>query len=233
MNPSSYTFAEAATRLCKSERTIHEYAKKGFLKKKIENGRVVLNREEVELLAVDVGVKQQPVNRKTVFKLQARLTKVEEEMRAVKHALELRDAPPLRPDANTCSGLLLACTTYLNTTDRFKFWTTSLIDQWTDLFERMDEETLDSFISASSNPQAWVPLFRFCTNLMGFCWENDRQIPSLLWQARAGRLETARQRLRGVIILLVEMGGGTAPLRLLDTLGSPRENLINRIASGT
>jgi len=226
------SFEEAAERLGKSKRSIHLYVAQGRLKKVNDGGKKVLDRESVDLMAVDLQESLQPMNRKTLFKIQSSVTRLEEEMRAVKHALELRDAPPLRPDTNGCLGLISACARYAAIQDKSQFWTTNLVDSWADLFERMDEETFTSFANASNNPHAWVPFFKFCSDLMDFCWANDAQRPSLEWQARAGRLATARQRLRGVVVALVEMGKGTVPPQFLEALGTPREALVAQVAKG-
>ena len=94
MGSGFYSFEEAAARLGKSKRSLHVYVEQGRLKKLVEGGKKVLDRESVDLMAVDLQEGLQPMNRKTLFKLQSTVTKLAEEMRAVKHALELRDAPP-------------------------------------------------------------------------------------------------------------------------------------------
>ena len=157
---------------------------------------------------------------------------MEDELRAVKYALGLRDTPPLRPDEKGCLGMISACTTYLGIQDKAQHWTQKLVDDWAGLFELMDEETFAAFAKASNNPSAWVPFFKFCSDLMDFCWANDKQTPSLAWQAKAGRLDTARQHLRRVIVTMVEMGKGTVPQQFLEALGSNREALLAQMAKG-
>jgi len=232
MGSGFYTFQEASKRLNRSTRSLHDYVKKGFLKKRLEDGQPVLDREDVDLMAVDMGVDAPSMNRKTFLQMQTLLEKTVNEVRALKHALGLRDVQPLRPAQVVCEGLISACTTYLHIDDRDKWWTVDLIEKWSDFFERMDEETFNAFSKTANDPQAWVPFFKFCAELADFCWEQDKKTPSLAWQARAGRLETARQRLRGVVVTWLEMGRGTIPSNLLDVLGSNREALLGRIAKG-
>jgi hypothetical protein len=232
MGSGFYTFQEAAKRLNRSTRSLHDYVKKGFLKKRMEDGQAVLDREDVDLMAVDMGVDAPSMNRKSFLQMQTLLEKTVNEVRALKHALGLRDVPPLRPPQVVCEGLISACTTYLHIDKREDVWTTVIIEKWSDLFERMDEETFNAFSKTSNDPQAWVPFFKFCSELADFCWEQDKKLPSLVWQARASRLETARQRLRGVVVTWLEMGRGVIPAELITALGSNREALLGRIAKG-
>lgn len=230
MGSGFYSFEEASKRLGRSTRSLHDYVKKGFIKKRIENGLPVLDREDVDLMSVDIGTDAPSMNKRTFIQMQTQLSKMSDEMRAVKHALGLRDTPPLRPNHATCDGLISACKAYLYIDKRDECWTPALVDQWVDLFERMDEETLNSLSKASNDPQAWVPFFKWCAEMADFCWEQDKKTPSLAWQARAGRLETARKHLRGVIVTWVEMGRGTLPSAILEALGSHKEALLGRIA---
>ena len=55
MGSGFYSFNEAAERLGKSKRSLYVYVAKGLLKKRTENGRRVLDREDVDLMAVDIG----------------------------------------------------------------------------------------------------------------------------------------------------------------------------------
>jgi len=230
MGSGFYSFEEASKRLGRSTRSLHDYVKKGFLKKRLEDGHPVLDREDVDLMAVDMGIDAPSMNRKTFLQMQTLLEKTVNEVRALKHALGLRDVSPLRPNHTTCDGLISACRTYLYIDKRDECWTPALVDQWVDLFERMDEETLNSFSKASNDPQAWVPFFKFCSEMADFCWEQDKKTPSLAWQARAGRLETARKHLRGVIVTWVEMGRGTLTSAVLEALGSNKDAILGRIA---
>jgi len=230
MGSGFYSFEEASKRLGRSTRSLHDYVKKGLIKKRIENGLPVLDREDIDLMAVDIGTDAPSLNRRTFIQMQTRLNKMSDEMRAVKHALGLREALPLRPNQTTCDGLLSACKSYLYIDKREEFWTPVLVEQWVDLFERMDEETLSSFSKASNDPQAWVPFFKFCSEMADFCWGQDKKAPSLAWQAMAGRLETARKHLRGVIVVWVEMNKGFVSSALLEALGSPKETVLGRIA---
>lgn len=232
MGSGFYSFEEAARRLGRSKRSVHNYVRDGFIKRRVENGVAVLDRADVDSLAVDQGVDLPAMNRKSFFQMQARLKKLEEEMTAVKHSLEIRDVQALRPDQITSMGMIQAAQTYLVTSERDEVWTTTLITQWSDIFERFDEETISLLTKISMDPQAWVPFFKFCSELADFCWGKDKEKPSLAWQVMATRLDTARQHLRRVIVTWLEMGRGTLPQQFMEALGSNREVLVGRMAKG-
>lgn len=230
MGSAFYSFDEAASRLGRAKRSVHDYVKKGFIKKRIEHGVPVLDKSDVDQLAVELGVDLPAMNRHSFFQMQSRLQKMEEQMKAVMHALELRDAPPLRPDAAMAQGLLSAVSTYIHIEGKETHWNDAFMEQWTDILERVDEETLNTLAQASGDSQAWTHFFRFCTALLDFCVAQDAKTPSVIWQLRAGRLETARKRLRQVVVTWVEMGKGIFPEAILDTLGTPREALLRQVA---
>lgn len=233
MGSANYSFDEASSRLGRSKRSVHEYVKKGFIKKRIENGKSALSKEDVDQLAVELGVDLPSMNRHTFLQMQSRLKKLEDEMGAVKHILELRDTPPLRPDPSTGLTLITAVQAYLHVQDKDLVWTPPFIEQWASILERLDEESLNLFAKVSNDTQVWSYFFKFCTALMDFCWVQDRKAPSIEWQLRAGRLDGARKRLREVVVTWVEMGKGTLPQQLAESLSSNREALISRVAKET
>lgn len=232
MGSGFYTFEEAATRLGRSKRSLHDYVKKGLIKKRLNGRESVLDREDVELLASEQGTDYPSLNKKTFLKAQTRLQKLEDEMKMVKHILQIRDVQPLRPDPTTSLGLLSAAKTYLGV-DREAVWMPALIEKWADIFERIDEETLSALVSGSNEAQAWIPFFKFCSQMADFCWEQDKKTPSLAWQAMGTRLETARQGMRRAIMVWLEMGGGTLPEKLLSGLEGPRDSFMRRMAIQT
>ena len=223
---------EAATRLGKTERTVYNLIKEGRIRKKIVEGRTLLDLEDVELAAVDSGEDGPPLNRKTFYRMQSQIQKLQDQVHALMHSLGLRDAPPLRPDTVSCAGLIQAVQQYLFVEDREKVWTPGFVEQWAGILERMDEETFAAITKTANDQQAWVPFFKFCAELADFCWENDKKTPSLAWQALAGKLETARKNMRGAVVTWVEMGRGTIPPHILEALGSNREALVARLAKG-
>jgi len=230
MGSGFYTLEEAMQRLGRSRRSIFDYAKKGFIKRKSETGQPYFDRESVDLLAIDLGTDSPALTRRAFLQLETRTKKLEDEMRMVKHVLEIRDVQPLRPNQATCEGIILACKTYLGSPNREEHWTPALVEQWAGIFESMDEVTFDSLTKTSNDPQAWIPFFRFCSELADFSWAQDKKTPSLVWQALGTRQETARKHLRSVAVTWLEMGKGLVPANLLLALEAPKASLMARVA---
>ncbi len=224
MGSGFLTYAEAANRLGRSKRSIHNYVKLGYLKSIVQAGSKVVFEEDVGQLAIETGVGQPAMNRKSFFQMQCRIQKLENEMTAVKHILEIRDEPLRPPDAEIRT-LHMASMAYLAVGK----WDAVTIDSWAGLFERMDEGFLEKLVVVTQDSKAWVPIFDFCLKLMEF---SNNQVPnSLEWQARFKKLDEGRKRLRGTIILWTEMGRGTASEAILSTLDSPKEGLLRRLSS--
>lgn len=232
MGSGFYSIKEAALRLNKSERSVYGYIKNGFIKKTTVDGQARLDREDVDLLAVDLGSDAPALNRKTFFQMQSQLKKLQDQMGAVMHILEMRSVPPLRPDAPTSTGILHGVQHYMSLQNREEHWTQAKIGEWASILERIDEQTLSAFVEVSNNPQAWVPVFKYCAEMADFCWEQDRKTPSLSWQALAGRMETVRKGLRASVVVWAEMNTGTLPSSLIEVLGSQKEALVARLVKG-
>jgi excisionase family DNA binding protein len=232
MGSGFYSVKEAALRLQKSERTIYTLIKEGRIRKRTVDGRVQLEKEDVDLVAVDLGEDSPPLNRKTFFQLESKVRKLQDQVRALMAALEMRSEPPMRPDPAACASIIQAVQQCLYVENREEIWTEPFVEKWAALLERIDEITFEAITHTANDQQAWVPFFRFCSELADFCWENDRKVPSLAWQALAGRLETARKDMRASVVTWVEMGRGTIPQHVLDALGSHREVLRARLAKG-
>jgi hypothetical protein len=221
---------EAARTLKCSSRSIRNFISRGLLTKKVEGKKVFVSEEDVELLRVERAENLPTLNRRTFLDTQTRLQKLEDEMRAVKHALELREVIPMRPDINACIGMLQAVDMYLRTEDRDKVWTADFIQSWTGILETMDEEAFSRILSVAQDKKAWVPFFELCLQMAEFCRQKDRQRPSLAWQAQAAALETVRERLRRVVVVLVELGRGSMPPEALEGLGDRKGVILSRLA---
>lgn len=219
-----YTYAEAANRLGKSKRSIHNYVKRGYIKSQTKDGNTVLSRHDVEQLAIELGSDLPAMNRKTFFQLQSRLQKLEEEMKTVKHILEIRDEP-LRPSDVELQTLYGAAQSYLAAGK----WEKDTIDSWAGLFERMDEGFLEKLIKTTQEPKAWVPIFDLCLRMHDFAHSQTQE--SLEWQVRYQKLDEGRKKLRGTIIMWTEMGRGTTPYPLLSSLEDPKEGLLRKLAA--
>lgn len=123
---SFYTFKEAANRLNRSTRTIHNYIKRGFLRRDTFNGDVVLNRADVDALAEDAGVDVPAMTRKSFIELQHRTRKLEDQMRTVLHILEIRD-DRIHPSPEQASAFFRAATEAMI---RKGSWTVQEVEMW-------------------------------------------------------------------------------------------------------
>lgn len=224
MGSAFYTYEEAANRLGKSRRSVFNYVKRGYLKNYIREGQVVVRKEDVEQLAVELGSDLPAMNRHTFFQMQSRLQKLENEMTTVKHILEIRDEP-LRPSDSEAIAISAAAKTYLAAGN----WTAEHVDQWLPLFEKMDESFLEKLISATQEPKAWVPIFHLCLRMLELALKNSPT--SLEWQARAKRLDEGRRKLRGTVIMWTEMGRGTTEEVVLRSLDDLKEGLLRKIVA--
>lgn len=224
MGSAFLSFDEAANRLGRSKRSVHNYVKRGFIKRTFQDGVVVLRREDVEQLAIELGADLPAMNRQTFFKMQARLERVENEMRAVKHILEIRDEP-LRPSADEVRGVYGAARAALGVGK----WSTEEVGSWANLFDRMDEGFLEILIKATQEQKAWVPIFELCLSMQKEAAKHFQS--SLEWQARYKHLDEGRKKLRATIIVWTEMGRGTSPESLLTVLDDPKEGLIRKLSA--
>lgn len=229
MGSGFYSVDEAAQALKCSSRSIRNYIKRGHLKKKVDGKRVLISKEDVELLRVEQEEDLPHLNRRTFLEMQTSLRKLEFEMRAVKHALDLREVTPLRPDTKACTDMIQAVKMYLGV-DREAVWTLKFIRSWAEILERLDEESFTRILDVADDKKAWIPFFEFCHQMAEFCRQQNRKTPSLAWQANEAALETVQEHLRRVIVVLVELGRGTMPPEALEGLGSKRDVLVGRLA---
>ena len=229
MGSSFYTVEEAASRLNRCKRSIWDYINKGLIKKELRSGKVVLPVDDVEQLALSLGTDYPALTRQTYFLMQARLKKLEEEMVTVKTILEIR-VDPLRLDNIAARGMFEASKHYLAATGTKDFVISEEnVDHWADIFIRVDEETLDSLVKANLEPTAWKPFYEWCLVLLNYSTLQDQVKPSIVWQARAQKLDQGRKKIRDAIIFWVESGRGTTSAMVADILDSPKEALVRRL----
>ena len=215
-----YTFEQAANRLNRSKRSIHVYVKDGFIGKRRVDGQVVLLKEDVEQLAIEIGADMPAMNRKTFFQLQARIKKLEDEMHAVKHILEIRDQP-LRPTIQEAQGLHAAASESMT---RRGNWNPDEIRLWADQFEKMDEVSFDSFSSALADPKPWMIFYQLCMWMMETV--SRSKTPEML--ALHKRLDEGRKKMRGTVLMWIEMGRGSVPENVFRLLDFDKETVIRR-----
>jgi excisionase family DNA binding protein len=221
MGRSFCTVQEAAARLGKSKRSIYGYIKKGFLVLHKDQGKGMLDREDVEKFAATLADNAPVVSRQTIIDLTARIRKLENEMTAVLHALDLRSSV-LRLSPETANNLCRAAKDALT---RRGAWTVEEVQVWGDQFEKIDELTLDSLCASVQDAKAWVPFFQLCIGMLEYAQSRG---PDIQWQRLAVLLDNGRIRLRGAVLLFVEAGRGASPETLLGLSQNPREALLTQ-----
>lgn len=224
MGSNFVSYDWAANRLNKSKRMIHNYIKDGLLTRYRSENESVLRQDEVEQLHVELQSNNKTITRKTVILLEQRVKRLEDEMNAVKHILEIRDNP-LRPSVQEAAGLRSAS---INALGRGT-WKLEELSLWADQFERIDEITLDAFAKAApGEPKPWAEFYNLCLAMMAFV-ENQRGLESAaIWK----RLDEGRKKLRSTVLIWVELGRGSVPDQVFDLVDTSKERVIRRLASG-
>lgn len=217
------TFEWAANRLQRSKRQIHNYVRQGFIQRVTQDGKVLLRQEDVEQLAIDLGADAPALNRKTFFQLASKVKRLEDEMLAVKHILEIRDSP-LRPSTNEAIGLHAAAAESLGR----RKWSPEEMELWAQQFERMDETTLDIFSAALSDPKPWLVFYELCLEMMKALSANSDMGSLVLHR----RLDEGRKKIRATVVMWVEMGRGSVPDNLFRLVDSGKESILRKLAKG-
>ena len=224
MGSDFVTYEWAAARLQKSKRTVHNYCNDGFLTRCRENGAAVLRRDEVEALRLELEGNSRTITRKTVIVLEQRVKRLEDEMNAVKHILEIRDSP-LRPSNEEAAMLLHEAFEALVR----KEWTFQEVQLWATQFDRMDEVTFEVVASAAPDTlKPWETFYRLCLALMKSVEGASGIETAALWH----RLDEGRKKLRASVLVWVELNRGKdLQERVFADLDTPKERLVRRVAA--
>lgn len=219
------TIEEASNRLGRSKRSIHNYINKGYLRKTIQDGKVVLYKEEVEQLANDTGVDNPAFNRTNFNILMGRITKLEKDMGICRRALEIREHP-LRPTKEEAIGLHAAASKAL----MINYWTDAELDTWASLFDRFDEVALDMFRDELASTKPYEVFYHLCLAQMRFVSSNVDFTTSLTLQVMHKRLDEGRKRMKTTLLMWVEMGRGHVSEEVLHKLETDKESMFTRLA---
>ena len=227
MGSDFYSIPEAMNRLGKSRRSVYNYMAKGFLSKATLGAEKGVRKTDVEQLAVELGADAPAMNRANWFKMFSRLERLEQEMVAVKHILEIRGFP-LRPSENEARGLLAAVTESLARGE----WGSEEMMLWADQFERFDEVTLKSIAKAVTDAGAWKPFFDLSLRMMLKASEMHKDKPSIETLALHQKLDEGRKKMRGVVLMWIASGAGMLPEAFLASLESPKETVSRKLGAG-
>jgi excisionase family DNA binding protein len=196
---------EAAKLLGRSRRTVIAYQQKGALRRVRNGRRVLIPKEDVESLAVDIGANLPAANRKTIYQLVARVQRLEAAIAVLKKAAGLQDAA-IRPAKEEAAGLYTAATRALASST----WSLAEIGMWVDLYEKLDEISFDEISAYSGHQEAWWPFYQLCVAQTKQVAHTKSFETSLSLQQLHSRLCLAMKNMRGIILVWVEVGGGTA-----------------------
>ena len=222
MGSSFYSFNEAASRLKRSKRSLHNYIKKGLLRREFINGEAVLNREDVDQLAEDSGVDLPAMNRRSFLAMAARLKKVENQMITVMHILQLRD-DRIHPTPEQAEQFYRAAGDCLSRSSK---WSKAEVDLWAKQIERMDETFLEVVCKVTHNSSAWTPFLRIATEMMQYAYDQNEKKVDIEWQALHKKLHEGRSTLRAAIVIWVEMDRGSSVGSVLDLVDDPKKALL-------
>jgi hypothetical protein len=214
---------EAATRLGRHKRSIHNYITKGFLNRIYRDGRVLIPSEDVEQLAVELGTDFPALNRKTLFEMQSRLRKLETQMAMVQATWGAQEKP-LRPNPNEAVGLMKAATDYMTV----KKWRFEELNQWATLFNQIDEDVLAIVASACMTTKPWENFHQLAGRMLDYI---DKSKPETLeMQALRAKMESGKKRVREAALFWLESGRGTVPVQVFKALDTPREDLLRALS---
>ena len=223
------TIPEAASRLGCSQRSVHNYLKKGFLKREAtRNRKVLLRPEDVEQLAEELGTDFPVINRRTIFQLNRRVMQLEEEMQTMKTmwaAMGLQEKP-LRMNVREMAGLFKAVTDYL-TLEKYQL---KELDSWAGIFNQVDETTVEQIGEITGSTQPWKPLLDLATK-MSMALSPKAVKNDLALQALQAKMEQGRRKVRTAALFWIESGKGTIPKGLFQALDTPQDELRRALVS--
>jgi hypothetical protein len=218
------TVEEAASRLNRARRSVYDYLKKGFLTRKVRDGRVLVLREEVEQLAVELSVDLPALTRKNVFALVARVKALEEKM-SVFSAMWGAQEETLRPSTKAAADLYRAATDYLCA----KEWEIQQLESWATLFNQVGEETLQAIAVATQNTKPWECLFLLAQRMLDFIDSVPASKDVLALKALRAKMDQGRKKVREAALLWIEMGRGSIQADVFRSMDTPEGDVLRRI----
>lgn len=226
MGRTFVTFEEAAQLLKCTVRTVHNFVKRGQLRKEFELGSVALSRDEVEQLARERGIGLPPLNNHTLMQMMGRITNLEVQLSVFKKMHGITDRKWLRPTDQEASSLMGMIQFFLTKKD----FTNQEVDLCASIFGRLDELSFDLLKKATGRDDFWKDFFTLCLNLLDFVSDHDRS-PNLRERARLDlELSLGLKGMRAVILTWIELGHGTTTTQLSKNLGTKKDDLIRRLS---
>jgi hypothetical protein len=221
------TFTQAANRLGCTKRSIHNYIKKGFLRRIVKDGEAYLAQEDVEQLAEERGTDYPALNRKTIFQILGRLKRLEERYEIVARVWDTLgiQEQPLRPSSEDAASLHAACTAFLSMS-RYEL---GQLETWSAVFVAFDEKTVEIIAEAVNSTQPWKPVHDLVVRMVEFLSKEKALKTSMELQALQAKLQLGRRRVREAALFWIEGGRGIVKKDVFRALDDPKEGLLRAL----
>jgi excisionase family DNA binding protein len=195
---------EAAKLLKRTSRTVAAYQQRGLLRRVRVGKKVLIPKEDVETLAVEINDNLPPLSRRTFYQLFARVQYLETAVAILKKAAGFGDAP-IRPGKEEALGLVDAAQKALDAGS----WTYEEIDMWASVYEKLDEASFHEIHSHTGDDESWRPFYGLCVAQTAQIVKMPSFSSSPPLQQLHTRLCGSLGTLRKVVIVWVELNGGT------------------------
>jgi hypothetical protein len=219
------TIDEAAAKLKKSKRTVHNYARRGLLRKSLEDGISGVLKEDVETMILDASYPA--MNRENWVRMNAEFKRMKEQMLVLTLAAGF-NIRPIR-DAGFAGGIFAAAKKALTSSP----WKDAEIDLWLNQFKSIDETALKLVMQTSPTANPWVPFFELCRSMLDQVGDEFSRHPTLDMERRFHLLEDARKHLRAIAVVWTESGMGNANNDILRMTETDQEAVLNRLSGKT
>lgn len=196
---------EAAKFLNVSSRTISNYQKQGLLTTTKKGRTQLFNITELESLR---DLKQQVgdgqlIPKKEILQLQARVSRLESQMRVINMMLDSRsgDLNLSHKDAQELYAQLV------HSISSYKDLAQTSIESWVEIFYQVDENTISTLSITNSDPACWNKLLDLCNLFIDRTVNDNHYETSIDLQSRHKALCEARRRLRISAVIYLEREG--------------------------
>ena len=222
-----YTVREAAKRLNRSPRSVHYYANRGLIRKlKSESGEVVLEKDDVDNLALEQGDGMPVLTRANFAALNSRVKRLEEFSTIVKEIMGLREYPLRFSNVREAETIHRAMTG-LTTKEE---WSVKDISMWADLFIRFDWQTIEEISRAAKINDPWVSTFKFCRHIREKVDKALKLKPSKELLNLSNKLEVGEKRIRELSILWIESGHSLNAKDVIKALYNTKPDIAKILA---
>ncbi len=225
MGRTFVTFEEAAKILNCTKRTVHNFVRRGQLRREYELDSVVLSRADVEALAEERGSGLPALNNRTLKELMSRLSNVEMQLSVFRKMHGLSERQWFRPSDVEAQSLHSMAKHFLTKNS----FSTQEIGLWAGTFNRFDELSFDLMKQALGSDTFWKDFFDLCLKLMEFV-SNPKRGKQLRELSRLDlELSLGLKNMRGIILTWIELGHGKTTTQLMKSLGTGKDDVVRRL----